>query len=66
MTIDIAKPDLIRPKKVSDFSTQNITETQLEYFYRIGKSEKQIQVNNFTDNSNMAEEKGEYGCHPSN
>ena len=49
MTIDIAKPDLIRPKKVSDFSTQNITETQLEYFYRIGKSEKQIQINNFTD-----------------
>ena len=49
MTIDIAKPDLIRPKKVSDFSTQNIEETKLEYFYRIGKSEKQIQVNNFTD-----------------
>ena len=49
MTIDIAKPDLIRPKKVSDFSTQNLFETKLEYFYRIGKSEKQIQINNFTD-----------------
>ena len=49
MTIDIAKPDLIRPKKVSDFSSKNITETKLEYFYRIGKSEKQIRINDFTD-----------------
>lgn len=49
MTIDIAKPELIRPKKVSDFSSKNITETKLEYFYRIGKSERQIRINNFTD-----------------
>lgn len=49
MVADIVKPELIRPKQVSDFSTKNKYETKLDYFHRIGKSEKQIQISNFTD-----------------
>ena len=49
MATDIVAPSLIRPKKVSDFSTKNITETKIDYFNRIGKTQKQIYVSNFTD-----------------
>lgn len=49
MLCDTIKPDLIRPKKVSDFSTKNKIENIKDYFIRIGKTDKQIKINKITD-----------------
>ena len=49
MICDVIKPDLIRPKQISDFSTKFKIESEIEYFHRIGKTEKQIKISNITD-----------------
>lgn len=49
MLCDMIKPDLIRPKQVSDYSTKNKVEKIEDYFFRIGKTDKQIKVNKITD-----------------
>ncbi len=49
MLCDMIKPDLIRPRNVSDFSSKSKIENIDDYFIRIGKTEKQIKINKLTD-----------------
>ena len=49
MLIDMVKPDLLRPKSVSDFSTKGQVESEIEYFYKIGKTDRQIAYSRATD-----------------
>ena len=49
IVIDMVKPDILRPKSVSDFSTKGVVESEIDYFYRIGKTDKQIAYSKATD-----------------
>ena len=40
--IDAVKPDLLRPKSVSDYSTKGVVENEIDYFYRIGKTDTEL------------------------
>ena len=42
MLVDAVKPDLLRPKSVSDYSTKGAVENEIEYFYRIGKTDTEL------------------------
>jgi membrane-associated phospholipid phosphatase len=49
MICDTINPTLLRPKKITDFSTKEKAESELEYFKRIGKTQQQIKISIASD-----------------
>lgn len=42
MFIDSVKPELLRPKSITDFSTKGAVESEMEYYYRLGKTDSEL------------------------